>query len=145
MIQRIQTVFLLLSSVGFFGLFAVPFATSSIAVPQLFNDMVYNIHDSLILLLLCVFGGLASLGAVFLYQNRELQLKLTYVVTVFAILLPLLAMLLVFNEGTASNQMASIDDKAGIYLPVLSIICSILAARGIRKDENTVKSMDRLR
>ncbi len=145
MIQRIQSIFLLISGISFFSLFMVPFATSDVVIPQLFNDLVYNIQDSPILLGLCILGGLISIGAIFLYNNRPLQLKMTYVATVFSILLPLVVILLIYNEGTSGANADKIDDKLGIYLPFVSLVFSILAARYIGKDENTVRSMDRLR
>jgi Domain of unknown function (DUF4293) len=145
MIQRIQTIFLLLSGIAFFSLFLVPFATSEVVIPQIFNDMVYNIQDSPILLGLCILGGLISIGAIFLFNNRPLQLKMSYIATVFSILLPLVAILLVYNEGTSGANADKIDDKLGIYLPLISLVFSILAGRYINKDENTVRSMDRLR
>ncbi|MBC7885961.1 MAG: DUF4293 domain-containing protein [Saprospiraceae bacterium] len=145
MIQRIQSIFLLLSGGSFFGLFAVPFATSEVAIPQLLADMVYNVQDSPILMVLCALGGVVSLVAIFLFNNRELQIKLSYMATIFAFLLPLVAFLLIYNERTFTTQADSIDDQFGLYMPFISLIFSILAARFIRKDENTVKSMDRLR
>lgn len=145
MIQRIQSIFLLISGISFFSLFMVPFATSDVVIPQLFNDLVYNIQDSPILLGLCILGGLISIVAIFLYNNRPLQLKMTYVATVFSILLPLVVILLIYNEGTSGANADKIDDKLGIYLPFVSLVFSILAARSIGKDENTVRSMDRLR
>lgn len=145
MIQRIQSVFLLLCSASFFGLFGVPFATSSVSLPELFSDMVYDVSDNIILLILCILGGIISLGAIFLYNNRGLQLKMSYVATMLSILLPLTAFLLVYNEGTGSANADKIDDAPGLYLPLLGLVFSVLAARFIQKDENTVKSMDRLR
>lgn len=145
MIQRIQSIFLFICGVSFFGLFGIPFASSSVAIPNLLNDMVYNILDNPLLIGLAVLGGLISLVAIFLYSNRPLQIRLSYLVTVVSILLPLLAMLLIYNEGTMTTQTEKINDEFGIYLPVISLIFSILAARYIGKDENTVRSMDRLR
>lgn len=145
MIQRIQSIFLLISGIAFLSLFMVPFATSDVVIPQLFNDLVYNIQDSPILLGLCILGGLISIVAIFLYNNRPLQLKMTYVATVFSILLPLVVILLIYNEGTSGANADKIDDELGIYLPFVSLVFCILAARYIGKDENTVRSMDRLR
>lgn len=145
MIQRLQSIFLFLCGTSFFGLFGVPFADSSVAIPHLFDDNVYNIQDSPILLVLCILGGLISLGAIFLYNNRPLQIKMTYLTTIVAILLPLVAVLLVYNEGTATEKASEINDNFGIYLPIISLVFSILATRFIKKDESTVRSMDRLR
>lgn len=145
MIQRIQSIFLLLCSASFFGLFGLPLATSSVSLPQLFADMVYSISDNVILLVLCILGGVVSLGAIFLYNNRGLQLKMSYLAIVLSILLPLTAFLLVFNEGTGSANADKINDAPGMYLPLAGLLFSVLAARYIQKDENTVRSMDRLR
>ena len=145
MIQRIQSIFLLMSGISFLSLFGVPFATSSVAIPNLLSDMVYNIQDNIILMILCVLGGLVSIVAIFLYNNREFQIKLSYLATVFAILLPAVAILLIYNEGTITTQADKIQDKFGIYLPIVSLIFSVLATRFINKDESTVRSMDRLR
>lgn len=145
MIQRIQSIFLLLSGISFFSLFGLPFATSTVAIPALFSDMVYNIHDHVILMVLAVIGGLVSLVSIFLYNNRGLQARLSYLVTVVSILLLTVAFLLVFNERTPGDGAETISEGAGIAMPILGLIFSVLAARYIGKDENTVRSMDRLR
>jgi Domain of unknown function (DUF4293) len=145
MIQRIQSIFLFLSSLSFFGLFKAPFATSSEAIPNLLSDMIYNIQDNPILLGLTILGGIVGLGAIFLYNNRSLQLKITNLSIIVSILLPLVAFLLVYNERTATDKANLIDDGIGLYLPFVSLILSVLAARYIKKDEAIVQSMDRLR
>ncbi|MFZ1750702.1 MAG: DUF4293 domain-containing protein [Saprospiraceae bacterium] len=145
MIQRIQSIFLLICSASFFSLFGVPFATSTESLPLLFSDMVYNIQDSPILSILCILGGTVSLIAIFLYNKRDVQLKLSYLTTVAAILLPLTAILLVYNEGTGDAGLAKINDQLGIYLPIIGFVFSLLASKYIKKDESTVRSMDRLR
>ena len=96
-------------------------------------------------MVLCGLGGLLSIVAIFLFNNRPLQAKLSYLAIVFSILLPLVAFLLLFNEQTFTTQSDKIDDAFGLYLPFISLIFSILAARFIGKDESTVRSMDRLR
>ncbi len=146
MIQRIQSIYLLLASLGFGGLFMFPFATSSQAVPHLLEDMIYNIQDSPILLALTIIGALIALVAIFLFNNRKLQQKMSIVVIICSIFIPLVAFLLIYNEGTAFNdQTTQIDDGMGIFMPVLSTIFGFLAFRSIKKDDNLVRSMDRLR
>lgn len=145
MIQRIQSIFLLLSGVSFFSLFGVPFATSMVSIPELLSDMVYNVQDSPILMVLAGLGGLVSIGAIFLFNNRAFQIKMSYLAIVFSILLPLVAFLLIYNEQTFTTQSDKINDAFGLYLPFICLILSILAARFISKDEKTVRSMDRLR
>ena len=132
MIQRLQSVFLLICGGSFFGLFGIPFASSSVAIPNLLGDMEYNIQDSPVLLGLTILGGVVSLLAIFLYKNRILQMRLSYIVTVLSILLPLVAILLIYNEGTITTQADKINDGLGIYFPILALIFSILAARYIK-------------
>lgn len=145
MIQRIQSIFLLLSGIAFLSLFKFPFASSSVSIPELLSDMVYDVQDSPILMILCGLGGLVSIIAIFLFNNRGLQLKLTYFATIFSILLSLVAFLLVYNEQTSDFNADKINDELGLYLPFISLVFSLLAARFINKDEDTVRSMDRLR
>lgn len=145
MIQRIQSLFLLFAGIAFFSLFGLPFATSTVSIPHIFDDKMYDIMDNPLLLVMTILGGTISLVAIFLYNNRTVQVKLSNVVTVLSILLVLLAVLLVFNEGTTDKGADTITESAGIGMPFLSMIFSILASRFIRKDDHTVKSMDRLR
>lgn len=145
MIQRIQSIFLLLSSISFFSLFGLPFAQSTKSIPHIFADLIYNVYDSPILIALVAIGGLVSIGAIFLYNNRPVQIKLSYLTMVVSILLMVVAVLLVFNERTSGAGAETISESAGVAMPVISLIMSILAARNIKKDENTVQSMDRLR
>jgi hypothetical protein len=145
MIQRIQSVFLLIAGLFFGGEFILPFATSNKPIPQYLSDLVYNIHDHPVLLTITILGIVVSLAAIFLYNNRSLQLKLTYLIIIFSIFLPLVAFLLIYNEGTAMAADAVIDDNFGAFLPIGSLIFAVLASRAIRKDDKLVKSMDRLR
>jgi uncharacterized membrane protein YqaE (UPF0057 family) len=146
MIQRIQSIYLLISSLGFGALFLFPFATSNNPVPQYLQDMVYNVQDSPILMILTVLGILIALVAIFVYNNRNLQQKLSILLIICSVFIPLVAVLLMYNEGTAFNQETTIiEDEAGIYMPIVSLLFAFLAYRGIKQDDKLVKSMDRLR
>ncbi|MBK9044324.1 MAG: DUF4293 family protein [Saprospiraceae bacterium] len=145
MIQRIQSLFLLLTSAGFFSLLKFPFATSDTSIPDLMKDNMYTIQDHIILLILTTVGGLLALALIFLYSNRALQLKLNNVLIIFSILLPLLAFLLIYNEGTAMIQSAQINDGPGLYILGAILLFSVLSLMYIKKDKQLVESMDRLR
>lgn len=145
MIQRIQTIYFVLAAITFGVLFMVPFATSSEPIPNLLQDQVYNIMDSPVLIGLTVIGILASLIGIFLYSNRGLQSRVGYFSIISAILLPLVAVLLIYNEGTVTTKADLIKDGFGIYLPIVALVFGILAVRNISKDEKLVQSMDRLR
>jgi hypothetical protein len=108
-------------------------------------DGIYEVQDSPVLLGITILGILLSIATIFLYNNRSLQLRLTILSLISAILLPLVAFLLIYNEKTAMVQGAVIKDSIGAYLPLVSIISAILARVYIIKDEKLVRSMDRLR
>lgn len=145
MIQRIQSIFLLVSSLAFGGQFLTDFATSNISIPNLMSDKIYDINDSPILIGITILGIVITIGAIFLYNNRALQSKLSIFSVILAFFLPLVAFLLMYNEKTGIPTNALISDQLGAYLPVVSIISSFIAMRYINKDEKLVKSMDRLR
>lgn len=134
-----------MTSGAFFSLFAVNFATSDKSAIGVFSDQLYNIMDNPILIGLTVIGGALALINIFMYNNRSLQLRLGYLLIVLSILLPLVAGLLMYNEGALNASDVGIEDGLGIYLPIVALITTILANRFIKKDNKLVKSMDRLR
>ena len=135
----------MLSGLGFLGQFATDFATSTQPLPQLLADQRYEVQDSPLLLILVIAGFLLSVAAVFLYQNRVLQMRITLLSLVSGILLPLLAYFLMYKEGSPIPSGVTVDDALGAYLPIVSIISSAVAIRFIKKDDQLVKSMDRLK
>lgn len=145
MIQRIQSLLLLLSGLGFAGQFFTDFAVSTASLPQLLADQHYEVQDSPILMGLVFVGALACLTAIFLFKNRIMQMRVTILSLVASILLPVVAYFLIYKEGTPVPAGVTVQDTLGMYLPALSICFSALALRFIKKDEQLVKSMDRLR
>jgi divalent metal cation (Fe/Co/Zn/Cd) transporter len=146
MIQRIQTIFLLLAAGASFGLLALPFAstTSAMSNTALFADGVYNVQDSAGMLAFFCGAGALALIAMFLFRNRGLQMRLT----IFAFIANLLGIVfgvLYFMQNAQDIGDAVPNEELGVYLPILTIIFTLLAYRFIRKDEKLVKSMDRLR
>ncbi len=145
MIQRIQSVLLLLAAAAVFALFKLPFGSSdTIAASTLFNDGIFSIQDHVGLLgLFCAAGAIAFIS-IFLFNNRPLQLKLSRVAIIANVIGIILAAVLFMQDSNAMGA-AIPKEELGLGLPVLSIIFAALAIRFINKDENLVKSMDRLR
>ena len=145
MLQRIQSLFLLLTSIAFFLLFRINFASSSKSLEGVFSDQMYNVMDNPILIGLAALGGAIALITIFMFKNRPLQLRLGYILITLCILLPLVAALLVFNEQGDQISGDVVSDELGIYLPIVGLITTFLANRFIKRDNKLVKSMDRLR
>ena len=144
MIQRLQSVFLLLSSLFFGSQFFTAFATTTIEVQGIFSDLLYNIYDNPILLGLVGLGAVISLGTIFLFNNRSLQLKMTNLSLVLAVMFPLVAGILYFLQASESSSLVP-NLSIGTFTPLGSIIFRALAGRYIKKDEKLVSSMYRLR
>ncbi len=145
MIQRIQSIFLLLAAGGAFGVFAAPFAKTQDNVQQtVFADSVYNVKDHMGMVILFAIAGILALVSIFMYKNRSLQMRLT----IFAFIANLLAIVLgvvFFIQASPAIGDREVQDAAGMYLPVATFLFTLLAYRFISKDEKLVKSMDRLR
>ena len=145
MIQRIQTLFLLLAAGAFISLFALPFATSDIATAQLLSDKIFDISDHVVLMVMAGLGGLLAIISIFLYKNRSNQSKIGYILIILGILIAVVAFMLFTNDAQDMPAKVVINDGVGAYMPIIAILAAVFANVFIKKDSKLVKSMDRLR
>ena len=142
MIQRIQSIFLLLGAGASFGTLATPFANAEQATASsIFADQVYNVQDNIILLVLFAVAGALAVASIFLYANRITQMRLAMIALVVNLAGLAFAVIYMLQQV----NFASIAISIGIFLPLIAVIFLWLAHRNIRKDEKLVRSMDRLR
>lgn len=143
MIQRIQSIFLLLASVACFGLFGTDAADTPAPVTDsaLFNDGSFNVYDDPILIGIVVLAGVLFLADIFLFNNRKLQITLSRIGLLVMLLGAAYSSYLWYSDSAG----ASATPDFGIALPGLAIVFAVLAARYIAKDEKLVRSADRLR
>jgi predicted MFS family arabinose efflux permease len=128
MIQRIQSIWLLLAAVFAALTFVLPFA---IGVTEV------NAKSNTWLTIVSAFTGVLAFIDIFLFSNRKLQFRLCIV----GILLTLILLALGFVEMSKNGGTLALSCL--IYFAILGFY--IMAANGIRKDEKLIKSMDRLR
>lgn len=136
MLQRIQTVYLFIAALLSGGLiFLVSlWETGS-------GDPVY-VEDVLLALALFIGSAVLSLITIFLFKNRKLQFVLARV----NILLNFFLLgIFVYWSLTIPGEMNISEKGIGMFVPVLSIVFLVLANKAIKKDEDLVKSVDRLR
>jgi hypothetical protein len=155
MIQRIQSLFLALASLlsllllrGSYLTFSentgtvikVVFAgiirDSAGLEPQIVEPLY--LYSTLLILI-----PLISLIALFLYKNRKFQLWLVLSLIVFVILL--LALSVYYYSLIVETYGASVKPGFMMLIPVILLVFPVLAYRGIKKDDEMVKSYDRLR
>ena len=144
MIQRIQSVMLLLAGICLGLEFLFPFASSSAKGTGMLSDALYNLQDHVSLLGLTIAGIAIAMIAIFMFKNRSVQSKLVYLLILVSLALPIAAYLISSSVLELKNA-ESLSVGVGAFLPIASVVFSILAIRFIGKDENLVKSMDRLR
>ena len=138
MLQRLQSLWLLFAA-GFNAVtFRFPFYTGDWTRDTIYAVVDLNAGTTVWFSILTVLTAALALLTIFLYKNRKLQLRLTYLgIFLTAVLLTLYFIEMGhFNTGTIALW-------AVFYFAIL--VCFILAARGILKDEKLIKSLDRLR
>lgn len=140
MIQRQQTLWLLLSTIAGILMFMFPFATGEqLVVKTGVREVVHLTASSnfivLVLMIACI--GLSGV-TIFLYKDRKLQLKLCIV----GIILSIGAFVLLFLD---MRKLLNSTPALWIVLSLAVIIGFFMAYRGIRKDEKLVKSLNKLR
>lgn len=149
MIQRKQTIFLLLAMACLIACQCLPIGAIEPkgmgAVPVLFNyglyaDRAFNAQP-IPFVDLVVAGALAFI-TIFLYKNRRLQMRLCWV---NIILLLAWYGYYAFCMFAKFNALGTFHPRFAACLPFIGIVLIVLAHRGIKADEELVRSMDRIR
>ncbi|WP_282044422.1 DUF4293 domain-containing protein [Winogradskyella flava] len=136
MIQRIQTLYLLLAAGISGGLIFVFHLWTNAQDVQIFAQDDY--------LYLCLFlaSAFLSLISICSFKNRKSQ----FVMGRLNIILNFILLgIFVYQSLNLSGETNVSEKGIGILLPIFSIVCLVLANKAIKKDEDLVKSVDRLR
>lgn len=157
MIQRIQTIWLLLAALIIGGLFLFPYLNYNDLVglgKKLYVTGTYTAvngeaikqEGNILLTMGTVILGLIPLYIIFQYKNRKSQLKLIYVEMVLIVLFGVWLFIHASNVLSLTSQKVGANNIGiGIFLLPVAIIFLALAIGTIRKDEKLIKSADRLR
>lgn len=141
MIQRIQSLWLLLAAAAGFLTYQLPLWAGTL---QGEGIKKFNATDNLLFFALTIAVSMLAVTAIFLYKNRKLQQKLTIVGILVSIGLIALEFVFVKEYSSTLNLTESVW-KPGALMPILMAVFFFLAFQGIRKDEKLIKSLDRLR
>ncbi|WP_179336799.1 DUF4293 domain-containing protein [Winogradskyella ludwigii] len=136
MIQRIQTLYLFLAAVISAGLIFVFHLWTNNEEAKVFA------LDNYLYLGLFLGSALLSLISIFRFKDRKSQ----FVLGRLNIILNLILLgIFVYQSQNLSGETNVSEKGIGILLPIFSIVCLVLANKAIKKDEDLVKSVDRLR
>ena len=141
MIQRIQSIWLLIVALTAFATYTLTLYTGKITDG---SERPFLLADNFLLVILIIALGVLAILCIFLYKNRKLQFRLSVLGVIFSILFLFIEYVKV-EDFKETNKILSGSYQIGALLPVVMIIFFILAARGIYKDEKLVKSLNRLR
>ncbi len=136
MIQRIQTLWLLLASICAFASVKLPFYYGSLEVPG--PTITITPYDNFMLLVFVIATALMALVSIFLFSNRSLQIKMCIVGLILSLANLMHYFLYMKNFKTGGLSLYS-------ALSFLVPVFFILAIIGIYKDQKLLKSLDRLR
>jgi peptidoglycan/LPS O-acetylase OafA/YrhL len=145
MIQRIQSVWLLLASILTAGLFVFDMYHANTVVNNLPTQIKINVGNDYLQLLLALIMTLLPFSAIFLYKNRGRQRNLIMLSAVLTVGFVAYMIILVTQLKNRVPQPTDGTYWIGAVLPVLSLVCLFMANKGIKKDEKLLKSLDRLR
>jgi hypothetical protein len=141
MIQRIQSLWLLLSSLCAAITWLVPTFAGTTGDG---NMKIFSIRESVVLLFLIVFIAASSFVNIFLFNNRKRQ-KMIIWITVAATLIFIIAQYLIVEQFKVSFQIPQGNWEISAILPIFITLFQVFAFIGIRKDEQLVNSADRIR
>jgi hypothetical protein len=156
MIQRIQTLYLIIASVAISLMFFFPIAgyygdlhTFQFSILGMKNmapgaEMIFTQYFTLPLVFFVVCILIVTITIILLFKNRKKQLKLIKVDILLNIIL-IIGIFILYSRVIQSTIEVSESFKAAVFFPIISLIFIVLSFRSVKKDENLVRSADRLR
>lgn len=150
MIQRIQTIYLLISTLVLTFLFFFPYAEFSNLNNEIFKLGVFGIFSddeeiistipTAILLITIVAINFIS---IFLFKNRRLQIRLVNYVLIVLLGFIFLNLFYIYNALGLTD--CKFYFTVFTIFPFISFILNFLALKAIKKDEKLVRAADRIR
>ena len=141
MIQRIQSIWLLLAGVAGLLTYKLPLWQGKL---QDGSIKIFMGPEILLLFTLIVITSILAFVTIFLFKNRGQQKGLALIGALLSIAIVALEYFLVEDYIKGLN-LAENSWQFGAILPILMVFLFFLARGGIVKDEKLVKSLERLR
>ena len=144
MIQRIQSLYLLIAALisGVLILFLKLWTAvdgSDFYVLDAFKTSDYLLRIAAVLFFIV---AIMALYNIFLFKNRKLQFVVGRIIILINFFL---VGLLVYFSQNLSGEIKISEKGIGLFIPIITILLVVLANKAVKKDEELVKSVDRLR
>ena len=144
MIQRIQTLYLFISAVISLGLIFLFSLWKNVGDEEFYALSLLD-ESNITFIVIPVFfliSGVLSLISLLLYNQRLKQ----FIINRINILINLILLgVLIYHLLTLSGEAQVSEKGIGVFLPIIVIVLLVMANKAIKKDEDLVKSVDRLR
>ena len=162
MIQRRQTIFMLLTAILSALLFFMPLMSFE-ANGEVMHFTIFGIQNPIEmislsttytwpLVVLVILMTVDPIVTMLLYKKRELQVRLCHLNMLLNIVF--IGLVFVYYESDLLGVIIAVEDDIynldvayfiGMALPLVNLVLEVLAIRGIKKDIELLKSVDRLR
>ena len=141
MIQRIQSLWLLLSCISAILIWIIP-VFGGVGLDNM--PKVFSIRESLILMFIVAIASIIPFIAIFLFKSRSTQKKLI-LVNMFLASGIIVAEYLLVEQFKIDFGILQGNWQISAILPFFIILFNIFAYRGILHDEKLLSSADRMR
>lgn len=131
MIQRIQSIYLLVAAIS------MSLISFKVTVYTL-NETLFMAQDDTKMFILTIVGAIFSLLGLFMFKNRKFQMKLIRLTV-------LIQMIIGVRIFMLFNKFEVVLNNSFLFLMVFTLIALIMAYRGVKKDDDLVRSVDRIR
>lgn len=145
MIQRVQSIYWLLTALVLVAFLFLPM----FGYGPTGNEKLFMVQDCLTLTIATSAAALLNILTIFMYSNRPLQIKLSWLIA--------LVILLSFAGSATMNYLALssgevpastgdiVSFKWPLALPLVALLLNFMALRGVKADQKLVSASDRLR
>lgn len=158
MIQRVQSIYLVLAVIAGMLTFFLPFTqfyAGDVKIAEYAMFGVFNVQSDTLELsnpypfpmwIMAALSIVFPLIAIFQFKKRAIQMRIVRLGFLFEMSF-LVYLFFAIDKANAElyEGQISILYHSGFYMPIIAIVLMFLAQRGIKKDEDLVKSLDRLR
>ncbi len=136
MIQRVQTIWMVLAAIVIFLTLQFPFYSGTLVTDNSYHAVVAS--DNFFLLILTSALGTCIIINIFLFKHRSVQFR----IILFSVLAECVIIFLYIKQ---TNKFSTGNFSLWSALHFLIIIFLFAAARGIYKDSKLIKESNRLR
>jgi len=163
MLQRIQSVYLFIAVLCVTAMFLSAFNTFNFNEIE-FNFSLFGVHQvkgqpnlnfsasAYTLILICAIFFVVNINSIFLFKNRKKQIRM---VGLGILILATFSVAEFFFANYHQSKIAEIlnidtvkiqiNYGIGTLMPILALLMNFLAIRAIKKDEEFIRSADRVR